>query len=72
MNYKCNAYNYDLGSRRNRKDAVVLDVDHLEDVYKECTGIYKEGYNYVDVWVYLNEDWHFVGVFHLKSDLLYG
>lgn len=72
MNYKCNAYNYDYGTRRNRKDAVVLDVDHLEDVYKGCTGVFKEGYNYVDVWVYLNEDWHFVGVFHLKSDLLYG
>lgn len=72
MNYKCNAFTYENGNRRNRENAVIIDVDHLEEVYKECTGLYQEGYFFVDVWVFLNQDWHFVGVFHLNSDLLYG
>lgn len=72
MNYKCNAFTYENGIRTNRKDAVVLEVDHLEDVYKNCLGFYNEGWHFVDIWAFVNEDWHFVGVFHLKSDLLYG
>ena len=72
MNYKCNAFTYENGNRRNREDAVVLEVDHLEDVYNHCYGVYVEGYQFVDVWAFVNEDWHFIGVFHLHSDLIYG
>lgn len=72
MNYKCNAFTYENGNRRNRRDAVVLEVNHLEEVYKECTGFYKEGFLFVDIWAFVNQDWHYVGVFRLSSELLYG
>lgn len=72
MNLRCKLFTMSGAQKFEAAEPIGLVVDHLEEAFAQLSPFHAKGFPYCDIYVSLNDDWHYIGWFYLNPSLYNG